>query len=329
LTRPFVPPAVLTAAHERSAARAAHDWAAADRLRGEIEAAGWRVIDAGTDFRLEPAHAPDVLEAGRPRYGHSEGVPSRLDAAPEGLATVIMVASDPDDIKGVGRAVRGLGAALPAGTSLVVVADGLDAAATGDLEATLDGAAPDERGGPGAVEVVGTSVRLGEAAALNIGFRRAAGPILVVLDPSIEPTGDIVTPLAIALADPGVGIAGASGLVSEDLRRFAESDRGDAAAIQGFVMAFRREDAAVRGPLDERFTSARNLDIWWSLVLRDEGPDRPPRRAVVVPGLPLVRHEEGPSGSTPGPDRDRLSKRNFYRVLDRFGFRQDLALPGR
>ena len=39
-------------------------------------------------------------------------------------------------------------------------------------------------------------------------------------------------------------------------------------------MAFRRADAAARGPLDERFRFYRNLDIWWSLVLRDEGEDR-------------------------------------------------------
>ena len=46
-----------------------------------------------------------------------------------------------------------------------------------------------------------------------------------------------------------------------------------------------------RGPLDERFRFYRNLDIWWSLVLRDDGPGQPPRRAVRLDGLPLTRHE--------------------------------------
>ena len=49
-------------------------------------------------------------------------------------------------------------------------------------------------------------------------------------------------------------------------------------------MAFRRADAAARGPLDERFRFYRNLDIWWSLVLRDEGEGEPPRRAVALAG---------------------------------------------
>ena len=67
--------------------------AMADRLRDEIEMAGWKVIDAGTSFRLEPAHAPDVVEEGRSRYGRSEAVPSRLAEPPTGLASVIVVAT--------------------------------------------------------------------------------------------------------------------------------------------------------------------------------------------------------------------------------------------
>ena len=91
-------------------------------------------------------------------------------------------------------------------------------------------------------------------------------------------------------------------------------------------MAFRRSDAVARGPLDEGFRFYRNLDIWWSLVLRDEGEGVPPRRAVVVPGLPLARGEPRAWTATSPAERDRLSKRNFYRVLDRFRTRLDLAV---
>ena len=55
MTRPHVPDEVLSAAHDRARARADHDWAEADRLRAEIEAAGWKVVDRGTDFALSPA----------------------------------------------------------------------------------------------------------------------------------------------------------------------------------------------------------------------------------------------------------------------------------
>jgi hypothetical protein len=313
LTRTYIPQEILATAHERSAARAARDWEEADRLRGEIEAAGWRVIDAGTDFRLEPAHAPDVEEAGRVRYGRSTAVPSRLDEAPQGVATVVLVATD--DAAGVVRAVEGLRAGAPTGTSIVVVDDD---GGTDFAESDL--------GEP--VEVVSTSARLGQGAAWNIGIRRASAPIVIVLDPSIEPTGDVVSPLVAALEDPVAAVVGAFGLATDDLRRFREVESGPAAAIEGYLMAFRRGDAAARGPIDERFQFYRNLDIWWSLVLRDEGADVAPRRAVVVPGLALIRHEHRAWERTPPPERERLSKRNFYRVLDRFGARQDLAVPG-
>ena len=63
------------------------DWAEADRLRAEIEAAGWKIVDRGTDFALTPAAPPDVGRRRRVRYGSSANVPSRLDEPPIGLAT--------------------------------------------------------------------------------------------------------------------------------------------------------------------------------------------------------------------------------------------------
>jgi len=321
VSRPYVPQPVLDAAHARSAARAARDWATADRLRDEIEAAGWRVVDRGTDFRLEPLHPPDVADEAGVRYGRSEAVPSRLDEPSTCRATVVLVASDqPDDLD---RALAALGRTVPAETQLVVVADAPDAAQADRLPV------PAPPGGDGpevALEVVRTSARLGWAAALNIGLRRAAGEIVVVMDTSIEPTGDVVTPLVAVLADPEVAVAGAFGLRSADLRKFEEVVDGDAAAIEGYLLAARRADVAAAGPLDEGFRFYRNLDIWWSLVLRDRGQGVPPRRAAVVAGLPLVRHEHRGWTSVPEAERDRLSKRNFYRFLDRFRDRLDLSV---
>ena len=84
-------------------------------------------------------------------------------------------------------------------------------------------------GGTGGLttEVVWTSERLGQAAAINAGVRRANGPVVILLDTSVEPTGDFVTPLAAALDDPAVAVAGAWGIVSVDLRHFEEAPAGD------------------------------------------------------------------------------------------------------
>ena len=311
VTRTYIPDDVLALAHERSAARARRDWAEADRLRGAIEAAGWKIVDRGTDFALDPAHPPTLAEGEVVRYGSSAAVPSRLDEAPAGLATIVVVATDwPADVE---RAVEALRAHAPAGVSVVIVAD----AASAEVDAVLP--APDE-----VVEVVRTTERLGTAAAWNIGIRRAIGPVVIVLDASVEPTGDIVTPIVDALADPTVGVAGGFGIVSGDLRKFEDAPAGDATAIEGYAIGFRRADAAERGPLDERMRFYRNVDIWWSLVLRDEGEGSAPRRAVAIP-IPAIRHEHRGWAALPDGERDRLSKRNFYRIIDRFGWRRDLA----
>jgi len=317
VTRQRIPDEVLDAAHARARAREARDWAEADRLRAEIEAAGWKVADRGTDFALTPAAPPDVAEGDRVRYGSSASVPSLLDARPSGVATVVLVATDwPDDLE---RALAGLRRHDPAGTSIVIVANDPSA----EQVPVLEGMPPD-----GDADIVWTSERVGHATALNMGLRRAAASVVVLLDTSVEATGDVVSPLVEALDDPTVAVAGGWGITSSDLRRFDAAPQGDVDAIEAYALAFRRADVIDRGPLDEHFRFYRNLDIWWSFVLRDQGEGATPRRAVAVE-LPALRHEHRGWTSLPDGERDRQSKRNFYRIIDRFGSRRDLLIAAR
>lgn len=314
-----IPAEVLDAAHARRLARQAGDWEEADRLRAAIEAAGWKVIDRGIDFALRPAHPPDVIDEHGVRYGASERVPSRLDEPVTATATVVVRATERPDA--LARLLDELRRTAPAGTQVVVVAD-----APSDAQA----AALDDRPGPAAIPIGGKPVEVirmagpvGAAAALNAGIRRAVGGVIIVLDAGAELLGDVVSPLVRALADPSVAVAGGWGSVSRDARRFTPAPPGDVDVIDGPCLAFRRADYAARGPLDEHFRHRHGLDAWWSLVLRDEGTERPPRRAVRLAGLPITGHV--PDAGTPaGPDEARETKRNSYRVSDRFGGRADL-----
>jgi len=215
---------------------------------------------------------------------------------------------------------------------------GPDAGATRDALAALERTLPDDVGivviaddveVPSTEhEVVRTSARLGAGAALNIGIRRARGEVVVVRDSTIVATADLVTPLIQALADPNVAVVGSRGYQSVDMQRFdavePSGEALDVAAIGGPLMAFRRADAVARGPIDEGFRIDTYLDVWWSLVLRDGAEGVAPRRAVAIP-LPAERHEHRGWTSLPDDERNRLSKRNFYRIIDRFGSRRDLA----
>jgi len=135
-------------------------------------------VDRRLAFRLEPASPPSVEVDGEIRYGRSDAVPSRLDEPPTGVATVVVLASP--NANETGRSLAALSAAQPAGVHVVVVADGVEPPTTDASQ-----------------EVVRTSAPLGRGAALNIGIRRAAASVVVVLDPSIVPVGDVITPLGV------------------------------------------------------------------------------------------------------------------------------------
>ena len=63
-------------------------------------------------------------------------------------------------------------------------------------------------------------------------------------------------------------------------------------------------------------------------MLRDQGQAAEPLQAVAVE-LPAIRHEHRAWTVTEPGERDRLSKRNFYRLLDRFRGRTDLVGAGK
>ena len=322
-SRPEAPDGIRAAAHERAAARAARDWARADALRDVIEAAGWKVIDRGPAFALEPAHAPTLEASGGVHYGTSAAVPSVLDEPATARFTVELVAEDaPDDLD---RMLEALRAHAPAGTQVVIVANAPSPSQADRLAAGGAGLAPIAGTAP---EAVWTSERLGHAAARNVGLRRARGAVVVLADTSVEPAGDALTPLEAALADPAVAVAGAFGLVAADLRRFEATPGPAADVIELDWQAFRRADYVARGPLDEKFAVGRHLDAWWSLVLRAGADDGAPPRGARRLDLPLVRHPRGDASATAAAESDRLAKRNFYRLLDHFRDRRDLLSGG-
>ncbi|HET7829941.1 MAG TPA: hypothetical protein VFL03_10295 [Candidatus Limnocylindrales bacterium] len=353
-----IPPDIRAIADARADARRARDWATADRLKAELEAAGWKVIDAGSLYTLERAAPPDVEQDGRVRYGSSASVPSRLDDEAVGLATVVLVVGE--DVHRVARQVGQLADEAPDGTQVVVVANGTQGEEATRALAALDARDP---GAPGVrVEVVWTAGRLGAAAAWNAGIRRAEAAVVVLVREGMPVDGSTITAIAAALEDDSVAVAGPVGLVSSDLRTFrrAPADATVVDAIAGRTIGFRRADAAARGLLDEHFVVADHLDTWWSFVLRDpagEGeedddaddadePDdadegdeadaeaAPTRSAVQVHVVGHTGDEPGaPGGDAEDPERARQAKRNFYRFLKRFATRRDLltgaADPGR
>jgi cysteinyl-tRNA synthetase len=289
---------------ERSAARDRRDWSRADALRDELAALGWEAQDTGAGSTARPILA----------RGETAPLPVLLDH-PAAVALSIQLVAD-DHAEDLERFLAGLRAHPPSSTwELVVVAN----APSFDLDVAL-GRAPL----PVEAQRVRSPGRLGWADARTLGLGRSRGEITAMLDTSLEPVGDAWTPLLAAFEDRAVGIAGGWGVTSDDLRQFDDAPAGEVDAIEAYCLAVRRAALrAVRG-FDRRFHFYRNADLDFSFAVRAAG-----WRAVRTDPLPFARHEHRGWASLPEAERDRQSKRNFYRFLDHWGGRRDLLVRAR
>jgi GT2 family glycosyltransferase len=291
---------------ERAAARAARDWVSADALRDEIRARGWEPVDAPGGSTARPVAPPATAD-----------LPSLLEDPPTLDASLVVVADD--HLGDLERLVHGLAAHPPSVTwELLVVAN----APVADPVGALDSAWPPGTARP-EVTVLPTDHRLGWADAVNLGLRRSRGVVTILLDTSLEPTGDLVGPLLAAFEDPGVGIAGGWAVTSADGRDFVDAPPGPVDAVEGYALALRREALRTVGGFDPHYRFYRHADLDLSFAVRNAG-----WRAVRTGPLPAVQHAHRGWEAHPAEERDRLSKRNFYRFLKRWRDRRDL-LSGR
>jgi hypothetical protein len=295
------PDDVRALAEARHRARQDRDFARADELRERIRRAGFDVADTPSGWELAP-HAAEAPARSPTVHTRSEDVRSVLQLPPafDGPSIQWVIQGWPEDVL---RSLRSVQRALPDDFQPVIV----DAAGLDGLDWY--------RG-----ELLHIAPEAGWAAARNAGLRRAASKIVVLVDGSIEFTGEGVARLWEALEDPSVGVTGPFGLVTDDLHEFRESDGPDVDAIEGYVMAFRRELVEQGLRFDEKFKFYRTADIELSFRIKAMG-----LRATVTP-IAVTRHEHRMWANTLEDERARLSKRNFYRFLDAWRGRTDLLV---
>jgi len=308
-----LPGGIQEMVRERERLRQAHRYPPADEIRERVVARGFEVRDAPSGSVVLPlrewARAQEAISA-------SGEVESLLEGPAELDFTVGVVAREGCDElhRCLDSTQRWLG---PHRAEVIVVDNGFE----GECAHRLDQVA---RSQP-RVRVFHADHFLGSAAGRNICLRQARGRYVLLMDTSVEVTGDIFSRLRPLLDDPTVGVVGRWGVVTRDIRNFEEAQAsGDVDAVEGYLLAFRREILRQIGLLDEKFRFYRHLDLDFSFAVRSRG-----YRALVDTELPLSRHEHVDWERTAPEERERLSKRNFYRFLHKWGDRTDLITSAR
>jgi GT2 family glycosyltransferase len=305
-----IPADVSLLAQERETLRSRGAFPEADLVRQRVRAMGYELRDTKAGTRIVPV--PKWLAS--PRAISSSGeVPSRLDEPDEVEFTIGVVAR-----RGAHELSRCVQAARRYATEsdceIIVVDNGLEAE---EGQSWDDISRDDSR-----VRTFHADHFLGAAAGRNIVLKQARGRFVLLLDTSVELTGNVLPPIRSLLEDPRMGLVGRWGATSADLRDFEEApSSGDVDAVEGYVLAFRRDVLREIGLLDEKYRFYRHLDLDFSLAVRSRG-----YRAVIDTELPVARHEHVEWSHTPPDERERLSKRNFYRFLRKWGKRNDLLV---
>ena len=270
------------------------DFEAADAIRQRLRAGGWDVVDSAQGSELQALIAP-------PSKGEQP--------APRAVTLLTVVQGWKPDAE---RWLLSVFTHCKADFEALIVDNSGDTR----IAAWLDSRAAER------FRSLRLEPPLGFAGAVNAGIEAAAGEVVILFDSGVDLTGDAVSPLIKALADPSVAVAGPYGLRGQGTpKEFAASEGPEVDAIEGYCMAFRRADAQALEGFDPRFQFYRIADIEFSFRLRDRGG-----RALVVQNLPLEKHEHRLWEATDPKERQRLSRRNMYRFLDRWGNRPDLLV---
>jgi Glycosyl transferase family 2 len=308
-SHPGIPADILALSHERDELRKKGKYDRADALKRQIEEAGYSIKDNPHGAHLIVLPSVDVDGV---VYRTARQVPSLLNEVDRYDFSVNILANT--NFEEAKRCVESVMRWL--GTHEVEILL-VHNRSLGELDTWFrELQRHDSR-----LHLLNTSRPLGIAEARNVSMKQSRGKYILLLDTSVELTGDIFTPIEQILADRSVGITGLRGLRSEDLHHFEESTDAEVEVIDELCMAFKRTLLKKIGLFDESFRFVYYMAIDFNFAVRNSGV-----RAVVAPNLPIKTYPPFDDAVLSDAERTRLKKRNFYRFLDKWGDREDLLL---
>lgn len=148
---------------------------------------------------------------------------------------------------------------------------------------------------------------------------------VVLMDPSTQFIGDAISP-AIAEADKGyVAVGWKGGLINleDEWRSVDDKGDGEVDVLFSYFMIVNRQFAIDAGGANTSATYYRNADLEMTLSLRAHGGK------LLQMALPLTQGRHHGYHDVDSEYRDKNSKKNYQRLLDRFRGRNDILAPRR
>jgi cysteinyl-tRNA synthetase len=313
----MVPASIATQVRERDEMRRQHNYQQADQVRQGLKQLGYFIRDTPQG----PLISPYRLDKEFPILTHSIDAPD-VTHLPDlcDFSVNLLTHNSKDD---VARCIESICRHVGNYTIEIVV---IDNGSTDDTLSYLrqlarQGELKGNEGQRIGLRVLFADHNMGFAAGRNATMRTSRGHFIILMDTSIEITGNIWQLLAATLANPEIGAAGPYGLVTDDLREFSEAVGPQVDAIEGYLFAFRRELLPEVGWIDEKLRFYRLMDIFYSFFFKAAGYD-----IVTIPAMIdlIAKHPHREWYSLSEEERRTKSKKNYDIFRDRWHHGENL-----
>jgi hypothetical protein len=293
-----VPDSVTALAQARMDARAAKDFALADKYRDELLQAGFEVVDVAGGYELKPKKP--YITLAYPRDIRT------IDLEKDVTVGLIVDGFTEDALE----TVKAIKANSDCAVAIISIGD------AGTLFEQMDKRTYLISVNPGAA--------WGDCA--NVLLEKVQSKYVIIMDASTRFTGDAVTPV-VAELEKGeyVAVGWRGGLVNteDEWRSVDDKGAGEVDVLFSYFMAFNRAAMIEVGGFNPRALYYRNADIEYSLKIRQAGGK------LLQMELPLTQERHHGYHDVDPEYRDVQSKKNYDRILEKYRGKSAILSPRR
>ncbi len=292
------PDFVTELAKARLKARVAKDFAASDKLRSEINQAGYEVLDVAGGYELREKAPYATFQSIRQLKS--------IDSKEQVTVAIIVDGFTEDAVLAIGSIKKHSKCAI----AILCIGD------PGGLVREMDSDTY--------LFVVTDNPGWGECA--NALLNKISSKYIVLMDPSTNFIGDAITPVVEELKrNEYVSVGWRGGLISieDGWQSIDDKGAGEVDVLFSYFTALDRESAIEAGGFSPRAIYYRNADIEFSLKLRHANG------RLLQMDLPLIQGRHHGYHDVELEYRDLQSKKNYDRILERFRGKSAILSPRR